>query len=261
MKNIAVITGASSGMGKEFVKQLDNEGFDEIWGIALEGDDLKALTKEIKTKMVPFAIDLTDSNALQKYKEALEKEKPNILWLANCSGYCKFGDYSQIPLDISVNMTELNCIALMKMTEMALPYMTEGAKIIEIASMAALQSTPFMNVYGASKAFVLSYSRGLNIELKPRKISVTCMCPLWTKTRFFDTAKKTSKKAVSHFSSMYTASKVVAKGIKDARKRKVVSIYGCKAKFQAAIVKMLPHSWVVSIWTRQQKKQQKKNKE
>ncbi len=251
MKNILVITGASSGIGREFVKQLDSLGCDEIWGIALNLEKLKAVEKETKTPFRSFSIDLTKDEEIKKYSDALAKEKPNILWLINCSGFCKFGDYSQIPLETSINMIDLNCDGLVKMTELSLPYMKEGARVVEIASMAALQSTPYMNVYGASKAFVLSYSRGLNVELKPRKISVTCACPLWTKTNFQKSAEQTSK-AVKHFSSSYDAEDVVRKSIKDAIKRKTVLVYGSKAKFQWLFVKMVPHKWVLKIWTRQQ---------
>lgn len=253
---IAVITGASSGMGRQFVKHLDNEGFDQIWGIALNKEKLDSVTEEIKTPFRAFAIDLTKDEQIQTYVDALNSEKPEVQWLVNCSGYAKFGDYSQIPIKTSINMIDLNCSGLVKMTELTLPYMKEGGRIIEIASMAALQATPYMNVYGASKAFVLSYSRGLSAELKPRGISVTCVCPLWTKTNFQKTAELTSS-AINHFSSSYSAEAVVKKGIADARKHKLISVYGSKARMQWFIVKTMPHKWVMSIWTRQQQKKRK----
>lgn len=252
--NIAVITGASSGMGREFVKQIDSFGLDEIWGIALDEAGLDSLEKEVKTKLKKFALDLTDAKSFDILVEALSNGQPNVVWLANCSGFCKFGDYATIPLKISVNMIELNDIALVKMTELFLPYMKENAKIIQIASMAGLQSTPYMNVYGASKAFVLSYSRGLSAELKPRKISCTCMCPLWTNTNFLKEAQKTSDSQVGHISSGYDAAKVVARGINDAKLGKVVSFYGAKSKLQVLAVKLLPHSLVMKLWLSQQKK-------
>lgn len=255
--NIAVVTGASSGMGREFVRILDDYGFDEIWGLALEEDKLEEVKKETKTKFRYFAVDLTNFESIESYNEALKKSKPNILWLVNCSGFCKFGRFDEIPIKSSSAMIDLNCKALVQMTELSLPYMTKGGRIIEIASMAGLQPTPYMSVYGASKAFVLSYSRALNRELKVKKISVTCVCPLWTNTNFQKVARENTASAVTYFSTSYDPKKVIAKAVKDAKKRKEISIYGTKANFQKFLVKILPHRWVLNIWCRQQKAKQK----
>lgn len=253
--NIAVVTGASSGMGREFVRQIDSMGFDEIWGIALEENLLDEVKKECKTKFRCFALDLTQSTSIKKYQTALEEEKPNVQWLMNCSGFGKFGRYDEIPLAATLNMIDLNCRALVEMTETTLPFMTEGARIVEIASLAAFQPTPYLNVYAASKAFVLSYARALNVELKSRKISVTCMCPFWTKTAFFKRAEDTNakNKVVTKYVAMYDPKDVVKKAIKDATKRKELSICGFISRSQVRFVKMLHPKLIMKIWVKQQK--------
>lgn len=249
---IAIITGASSGMGQQFAYKFDTEGFDEIWGLALDLEGLEETGSHMNTRFRKFAFDLTDNASIQEYKKALTLEKPDVRWLVNCSGFCKFGSYQEIPLETSVNMINLNVVALVKMTEVTLPFMSNMARVVNIASMAALQSTPFMNVYGASKAFVLSYSRSLYAELMPRMISVTCMCPLWTSTKFLSVANATGSKSVSHISSSYKPEDVVSKAIEDAKRRKIVSFFGSKSWWQRLFVKILPHSLVMKMWLKQQ---------
>lgn len=261
--NIAVVTGASSGMGKEFCKRLDNAGLDEIWAIALDSAGLEVLQGECKTKVRALPFDLTQSANFEKYNLLLSEVKPNITWLFNCSGFGKFARYDEIPVEVSANMIELNCIALVKMTEYSLPYMQKGARIVQIASVAGWQPTPYINVYAATKAFVISYSRGLNRELKSRGISVTTICPFWTKTKFFDRAidKDDKVQVVTKYVAMYTPEYVVDKAMQAAMKRKDLVVVGTKAKMQCAMVKMLPHSLVMDTWIRQQKLNKKyKNK-
>ncbi len=261
MKNIAIITGASSGMGREFVRQLDGQ-YEEIWGIGLGEEALDIVKQETQTHFVPLELDLTKQESFDKIKEKLEQEKPNVVFLANCSGFGKFGRYDEIKVEDSANMIDLNCKALMLMTEYVLPYMKEGGRIVEIASVAGFQPIPYMAVYGASKAFVVSYSRAINQELKSRKIKVTCVCPFWTKTAFFDRATDTkAENVVSFYAAMYKPEDVVKKAIKDSKKGKELSICGFIARSQVRLVNIFPKKIVMSTWIAQQKLKKKyKNK-
>lgn len=258
MKNIAIITGASSGMGREFVRQLDGQ-YEEIWGIGLGEEALDIVKQETQTHFVPLELDLTKQESFDKLNEKLQQEKPNVVFLANCSGFGKFGRYDEIKIEDSANMVDLNCKALMQMTEYVLPYMKEGGRIVEIASVAGFQPIPYMAVYGASKAFVVSYSRAINQELKSRKIKVTCVCPFWTKTAFFDRATDTKAKneVVSYYAAMYKPEDVVKKAIKDSRKGKELSICGFIARSQVRLVNIFPKKIVMSTWIRQQKLKKK----
>ena len=256
MKDIIVVTGASSGMGKEFVLQISKkEKVDEIWVIARRKDRLEALADLVDVKIVPIEIDLSKGENITAYRDKLLEEKPNIKILANCSGYGKFGHYETLSTETQTNMVDLNCKAVMYMTDYSLPYMHEGAKIMNIASCAAFQPIPYINVYAATKAFLLSYGRALNAELKYRKIHVLSVCPYWTKTEFFNRAvDKTAKTVVIKYDVMYDASKVIKKAIKDLyNDKKDMSVYGGLNNLQRFAVKILPHKFVMKVWMKKQK--------
>lgn len=252
---IAIITGASSGMGREFARQLPAwEKFDELWVIARRAERLEELKQELSVPVRPIALDLTDPEALAHYADLLEAAKPEVGLLANIAGFGKFGRYDQIPLSDSMKMIDLNCKALVAITESTLPYMKRGAKIVELDSLSAFQPVPYINVYGATKAFVLSYSCALNRELRPRGIRVMAVNPGWVKTEFFDHATQTSNDAVTYYNKLYEAKDVIATALKDLYKtKKDVSIHGAAVRRQVRLVKLLPHSLVMNIWMRQQK--------
>lgn len=249
---IAIVTGASSGIGKAFALKLDSLHLDEIWLIALDQSGLDETAAAMTTAARTFAADLT-KDGIDELRAALEAHSPDIKWLVNASGFGKFGRYDEIPVEQSANMVRLNCEALVAVTEYCLPYMNAGAKIAEISSVAAFQPTPYQNVYAATKAFVHSYARALNVELRPRKISVTAVCPFWTKSKFFDRAGQTENKVVIKFAAMYEPKDVVNKAYKDIMRGKDISICGAIARAQVRMVRLIPTGWVMNTWVKQQK--------
>ena len=189
MKKIAVITGASSGMGRRFAETVDRYGrFDEVWVIARHQAQLEALKATVPFPIRVLALDLTDRTSFGTYAAALAEEPVQVGLLMNCSGYGKFSAVLDTPLAVNLNMTDLNCQAVVAMCQLTAPYMPSGSQIINIASVAAFQPIPYIDIYGATKAFVLSFSRALNRELRSRGIGVMAVCPFWTKTAFFDRA-------------------------------------------------------------------------
>ena len=252
--NIAVVTGASSGMGKEFVLQLSSYvKVDEIWVIARREQNLKELKADVPIR--PVVLDLCDSNSFDAYKALLEQEKPNVKLLVNAAGFGKFGDYDEIPLEEDFRMLDLNCKALVAMTRLTIPYMEKGSHILELDSLSAFQPVPYITTYGATKAFVLSYSRAMNRELKPKGIRVMAMNPGWVKTEFFNHALQTNGNKVQYYNHLWEAKDVVATGLKDLYKtKKDVSIHGFRVKAQVFAVKLMPHSFVMNTWLNQQKK-------
>ena len=252
---IAIVTGASSGMGREFVKQVSKkEKFDEIWVIARRKEALESLKKEVKAKIRPITLDLQNPESFETYKKLLAEEKPEVALLANIAGYGKFGKYDEISLEDCLGMIDLNCKALVAMSQLTIPYMKRGSKILQLDSLSAFQPVPYLNVYGSSKSFVLSYSRALNRELKTKGIRVMSVNPGWVKTEFFDHATKTSNDAITYFNVMYDAKDVIKTAIRDLyHTKKDVSIHGFQIKAQVLLVKLLPHKIVMEIWMRQQK--------
>lgn len=252
---IAIVTGASSGMGREFVKQVSKkEKFDEIWVIARRKEALESLKKEVKAKIRPITLDLQNPESFETYKKLLAEEKPEVALLTNIAGYGKFGKYDEISLEDCMGMIDLNCKALVAMSQLTIPYMKRGSKILQLDSLSAFQPVPYLNVYGSSKSFVLSYSRALNRELKTKGIRVMSVNPGWVKTEFFDHATKSSNDAITYFNVMYDAKDVIKTAIRDLyHTKKDVSIHGFQIKAQVLLVKLLPHKIVMEIWMRQQK--------
>lgn len=258
MKNIAIITGASSGIGKEFFLSLNDkkDELDEIWVVARSEDKLHALQQHTTLPLRVFALDLSKPNAANAIKQALEETPTNVRYLICASGFGRFSATEQDDPAILQNMVDLNCRSIVDMTTATLPYLSEGSAVLLIASVAAFQPIPYLATYGASKAFVLSYGRALNRELrKSRKARCLCVCPFWTKTAFFDRATaKNENTVVKKYIAMYTPDQIVKRAWKDLKKkRKDVSIFGLKAKGQALLVKLLPHRLVMNVWLNQQK--------
>ena len=128
--------------------------------------------------------------------------------------------------------------------------MKEGSSIINLGSNSAWQPIPYQAVYGASKSYVLSFSRALGRELRPRGIHVMCVCPGWIKTEFQATAQH--EEFIRYVDRWYTAEEVAEQTIKDLRRKKTVSILGAPVRRQVRLVKLLPVQWVMGIWCRQQ---------
>lgn len=251
---IAIVTGASSGMGREFVFAIDKEYcLDEIWVIARRQDRLEALKDKCHTKLRTLAWDLSNEACYEEYKTLLDKEKPEITLLVNNAGYGLMGACDDLDIENQLGIIELNDKALTMMCLLSLPYMQSGDSIINLGSNSAWQPVPYMSVYGASKAYVLSFSRALGRELKEKNIHVLCVCPGWIKTEFFDRAKHDD--TISYYDHWYMPEDVVAKAMKDLKKKKTVSILGFPVMFQAKVlVKHLPVDMVMNIWCRQQDK-------
>ena len=252
MKNIAIVTGASSGMGKEFALSIPkNEKVDEIWVIARRKDKLEALKEDISIPLKVISLDLSDSNSFSKIDELLKKENPIIKLLINASGFGKFEKTTNISTDDNIGMIDLNIKALTSMCLTCIPYMKKNSRIINFASVAAFQPVPYINIYAATKAYVLSFSRSLNVELRKEGINVLAICPFWTKTEFFDRAV-TNNKIVKKYVAMYNSKDVVEKAWKDLKKGKDISIYGYNANLQRIIGKLLPHRLIMNLWLKQQ---------
>ena len=254
---IAIVTGASSGMGREFVTQLSEfVQVDEIWVIARRAEALEALKQEVSVPVRPIPLDLVEEKSFETFAALLEQEKPNIRLLVNAAGFGYFGAYHKVSIQQECRMVDLNCKALVVMTRLCLPYMDKGSHVLQLDSLSAFQPVPYITTYGATKAFVLSYSRSMNRELKKKGIRVMAMNPAWVKTEFFDHAFQTNGDGeVQNFNYVYEADECVATGLKDLYKsRKDYSIHGLPVKLQVLGVKLLPHSIVMNIWLNQQKK-------
>lgn len=253
---IAIVTGASSGMGREFVRQLSAYvQVDEIWAVARRREALEALKAEAPVPVRPVVLDLLKSESFDELRSLLEGEQPEIALLVNAAGFGKFGAYHKTTMEDDCRMIDLNCKALLVMTRLCIPYMSPGSHILELDSLSAFQPVPYITTYGATKAFVLSYSRAMNRELKCKGIRVMAMNPGWVKTEFFRHAFQSNDGEVQYFDRLYEAADVVRTGLHDLYKtKKDCSIHGLPVKLQVLAVKLVPHRFVMDIWLNQQKK-------
>lgn len=251
--NIAVITGASSGMGREFVYAVDRDvELDELWVIARREDRLLELQDKVRATVRPIVLDLLNRNSLSQFKAMLELEQPNVKVLVNAAGFGLFGTYTEMDMEKQLEIIDLNDRALTGMTYITLPYMSEGSQIYNMGSMSSFQPVPYINVYGASKAYVLSFSKALRVELCQRGIRVMAVCPGWIQTEFFSHAIHDN--TVSYFNRYYGPREVIEKAVKDMHRNKPVSVLGFPERLQVLAVKLLPTWLVLKTWCKQQKK-------
>ncbi len=244
---IALITGASSGMGREFALLVPKlyKDLDEIWVTARRADRLKELKNEISVPVRIFDGDLTGTAVYNHITKELENSKPQIRLLVNAAGCGKIGHYEEIDPDEQLNMIDLNCRGLTKMTLLCLPFMGVGSRIIQVASAAAFAPEPELGTYAATKSYVYSFSRSLCYDLRYREVSVTAVCPGPVDTEFFDHAGRMSKSAAGM--GMADPEKVVKQALKDAVNRKPVSVYGIPMKLGHVASKILPTSLVLAF--------------
>lgn len=251
--DIAVITGASSGMGREFVYALDKQQpFDEIWVIARREERLCQLQDKCRAKVRPIVLDLEKRESFDVYAALLEEHKPVIRVLVNAAGHGLFGVFEQMEMSRQLDIIDLNSRALTAMCHLSLPYMEKGGEIYNMGSMSSWQPVPYINVYGASKAYVLSFSRALAVELKNRGIKVMAVCPGWIRTEFFDHAVRDA--TITYYNRFYEAEPVIKKALKDMKKGRMVSVLGFPGRMQARLVKLMPVKFVMNTWCRQQGK-------
>lgn len=254
---IAIITGASSGMGAEFVRQCaaDWDGLEEIWILARRRERLETLKREVEASfhsfgpvIRPFVLDITEQSEREAFFAQVKQETPQVRLLINCAGVGKNGLFGSETCGRETDMVRLNCEALLAMTYGVLPYLRSGSHIMHMASAAAFTPQPEFAVYAATKAFVYSFSRALAQELKGRGIYVTAVCPGPVDTEFLNIAG--SGKPVAWYKRfvMAKAGPVVKQAIRDAQKGKTESIYGLPMKLCKAAGKLLPWNIILMLY-------------
>ena len=277
MKNIAIVTGASSGFGKEFVKLfVRRKDIDEVWIISRNEDRLNKIKehfgKKIKVlkhtqdrkvqyeedreygkKIKVFSMDLSVKDNIKTFGTLEELKKCNIKYLVNNAGFAKFCSYDDISIDESVNMIDLNVSGVVAMGLVCIPYMKKGSHIINVASQASFQPLPYQNIYSSTKAFVRNYTRALNVELRDKGIIATAVCPGWMKTELYNRGIIGAERATTYFSHMVKPSVVARKALHDADMGRDISVYSFYVKFCHLLAKILPQKIMMKLWMLQQK--------
>ncbi len=247
--NIAIITGASSGLGKEFYKLLQNEPLDEVWVIARRESNLIDLCQKYgKIGHRVLSMDLTNESSIDRLNSILEQEKPNIKYLINNAGFGLFGDFLTIDKSKQASMIDINVRALTQISSIAINFMSEGSKIINISSIVAFAPVAKFSAYAASKSYVLNFSRALRNELKKKGINVTAVCPGPMKTEFFGVAGlDDSGKKLFGTLPYCDPTKTANGGIKAAKRGRAVYTPTLSYKLLRIVGKLVPHSILIKF--------------
>ncbi len=244
VKRIAVITGASSGMGKEFVNRIvkGGERYGEIWLIARRRERLEELQQKFCGQHFRLlALDLCDRNQLDRFRDILEEKQPRIRLFVHCAGFGVMGEIGQLPREVQADMVDINCRSVVELTSLLLPHMETGGRMIYMASASAFLPQPGFAVYAASKAFVLSFVRSLRAEQRAKDLKITAVCPGAVKTEFFDRALVYKDLPAYKKLVMADPRKVVRKALLDNRRNREISVYGLPIRLTRLLAKLLPH--------------------
>lgn len=250
-KRIAIVSGASGGIGREFTKLMLQEEVDEIWAIARNEGKLTALKKELGDKIVTIPRDLSKSAELLAIGELLKNQKPAVIYLINNAGLAKMGSYQEFSMEEIEATVSINCSAVAMLCTLCIPYMRRGSRILNISSASSFQPLPYLNLYAATKAFERSYSRALNAELKGTGITVTAVCPSWVDTDLL--MKEWNGKKV-HFPGLVPPDRVTVQALRDAKSGKDMSVCTLYVKCVHVLAKLSPQKMTMTAWLRKIKK-------
>ncbi len=246
MKEIAIVTGASSGLGRAFALRLELEyNLDEIWLCARRSEGLETTKNQLqKAKGIVIPMDLAQASDLERLGKRLESEAPRVRVLVNAAGYGRDALFSEVGLEEHLHMIDVNVKALVALTHLCLPRMDNGAQIYQVASVNAFMPLPGGAVYGASKSFVLNFSHALKRELEPRGIHVMTVSPGAVDTEFFGVisgGKKTVPKGAAD------PADVVARAVADARRGRLNSTHGAAQRFNILLSRLLSRKTLLRL--------------
>lgn len=247
---IAILTGASAGLGQAFFKELQvyQGKFDEIWLIARRRERMEEMAKNSAIPVKVLPLDLVDTDCIAAYVETLKAEKPDVRLLINNAGYGKLGNVDALSADDQAGMIDLNVRALTEMTVLTLPYMQKGAEIINICSIASFVPNTRLTVYSSTKAYVMSFTKGLREELKPRGINALAVCPGPMSTEFLPVAGIADGASKTFDTLPYDKPEKVARGaLKNSAKRHAVYTPHPFFKMYRVMGKLFPHNLMMKL--------------
>lgn len=250
-KKTALITGASSGIGEAFAKALAAKGANLIL-VARSGDRLRKLASQLnrqfKVETQVIVADLSDPKSPQKVSAATTQKGHSVDVLINNAGFGTRGHFHSLSVEKEHSEVMVNVAAVVSLTHLFLPSMIrkKGGIIINVASTGAFQPVPFMAVYGATKAFVLSFSEALWAEYRQEGIRVLALCPGETETNFGKALGNTQ----GVFGKRRSAESVVKTAFRAVESGKSYTVDGGMNYFLANFVRFSPRSFVARMAAR-----------
>ena len=246
----AVITGASSGLGREFVRQFYSvfPEIERVWLIARRTDRLQELAEQLEEKGIStltLPLDLCDTMSFTAYQEHLVEEQPEIALLVNNAGCGYLGNIGEIDTVSQTRMVDLNLRALTAITNLSVPYMEAGSRILNVSSIASFCANAKLNTYSATKAYVSSFTRGLSYELRNRGVSATAVCPGPMATEFVTVGGITGNSPEFERLPYCDPQQVALSAMTAAKHGHVFYTPTAFYKFYRVAAKLLPHALVV----------------
>jgi short-subunit dehydrogenase len=240
MAEVALITGASAGLGAEFARQLSGQG-QRLVLVARRRERLDELAAELGNARA-VAMDLSQPGAAAQLMADLDRDGETVGLLVNNAGFGLAGAFAELGGERQREMIDLNCGALADLAHAVLPAMVAGKAggILNVASTAAFQPGPGMAVYFATKAFVLSFSEALHDEMKRHGVKVSCLCPGPTRTEFRSVSGFDPKGRLAKLSA--DAASVVAAGLRGLERNQAVVVPGLSNKFISQAHRLLPRA-------------------
>ena len=245
MAGIAIVTGATGGIGSVFTDRISAmKDIDEIWAVGRNEEKLSALCDKYPG-VVPVRADLSGGSC-EILTEKLKTEKPDVRILVNNAGMGVLSAFDKMPAEQVIRICNVNCTAPAALMAEVLPYMTRGARILNISSVSSFQPNPYLAMYSASKVFLRNLSRAVGMELKSRGITVTAVCPGWVDTGMLP--EEVNGRRIRYVGLMKPG-KVVDKALRDSAKGRDMSVPGWFAKYFRFYSKVTPTKLIMMQWT------------
>jgi short-subunit dehydrogenase len=244
---IGIITGASSGIGKEFVSQIDQAyDLDEIWLVSRSRDKLEAIAARLNhAKGIVHPLNLTATGDMAILTKRIKDAAPDIKVLVNNAGNGYIGEFADAELSVQLAMIDLNIKALVTCTSVCLKYMSPGGIIYQVCSISGFIPVPNTAVYSGTKAFVLNFSHALYKELRKKSIHVITVSPGPVATEFWGVASQGTMKAAPPNS--VSPEDVVRKAISDAKKGRINSTFGLMPRIIINLPRILDRKTLVKV--------------
>ena len=242
--SIAILTGASAGLGQSFFKSLTARypDLDGIWLIARRKERLEQMAADSPVPVTVLPLDLVDPASYDALGDKLKAEGARVKILINNAGLGELDNVADSTWPVQSRMVDLNCRALTAVTTVVLPYMERGSFIINVCSIASFCPNTRMTVYSSTKAYVMSFTKGLREELKPLGINALAVCPGPMNTEFLDVANITERSKMFKALPYSDPDAVADKAMVKAARGRCVYTHLLLFKFYRVLAKLLPHN-------------------
>ena len=249
MTNIAIITGASSGLGVKFLEAIINRYplMDEYWILARRKKRLDKLAYKYKNKkVIPIEVDLSDENSYNELIKRLKNEKPHVKVLINNAEYEKSGKFLDMKQEDILNMISVNIKGMTLIQKNILPYMQKESYTIITCSISSFVPIPNQTVYSATKKYIYYFGKALREEMLDKNINVLLLCPGNMNTEMNPKGQGRQSQKINKLPFL-DMSKITVKALEKAEKGKSIYTPGSFYKFYRIVSKIFPSSWMIKI--------------